>query len=113
MAEYYKQKKQSRSYIDDVSDFVSYTLLICSKLPARWTEVVIKYVIEAVQKIDNYTVLANKVYVNNKTQTADMIITAIKERLKYLYEALRWFDVYPKYISLQSRVKKDVRLILR
>ena len=62
---YYKEKvKTGNEYVLMMQNLYAYTLNKCMKLPQRWYETILKPVIEPIKKARNYTVKANKVYID-------------------------------------------------
>ena len=92
---YYKEKVETgNEYVIMMRNFYTYTLNKCMKLPQRWYDTILKPVIESVERARTNTIKANKVYANFKQQTPEEFKTAIEERDRYLYEALRELSVF-------------------
>ncbi len=92
---YYKEKVENGDeYVMTAQSLYMYTLNKCMMLPQRWHETIVKPVIEPAEKARGYTVKANKVYVDFKSQNTEDLIKAIQERDSYLYEALRELSVF-------------------
>ena len=121
---YYKEKVETgNEYVIGAKKFYTYTLNKCMMLPQRWYEPILKPVIESARKTRDYTIKANKVYVELKNQKNEEVIEAIKDRDKYLYEALRELSVFDiafddlmSYIDIgkyeRTRIKQKLEEII-
>ena len=114
---YYKEKvKTGNEYVLMMQNLYAYTLNKCMKLPQRWYETILKPVIEPIKKARNYTVKANRVYIDFKNQNTDELINSIKERDNYLFEALREISVFDmafndllSYIDIENQEKIRIK----
>ena len=93
MSQYYKPKNETgREYVLKTKEFNAYVLHIMMNMPEQWKEFLTVPVFQASDEIESLVIQANRIYIPNKDGPAKA--DAVKERLSYLYQALRMFSVF-------------------
>lgn len=124
MSRYYQPPKETgREYVTTVEKFNSTTLFRCEKLPREWKESYLDPLIEEVNKAERLVEDANDIYINEKLQTKEEVITGVKDRLDICIKALRSLKRCDRlmdkilnridiHYTIKFRLKKEVLRVL-